>query len=237
MAKDAEALLTPITKTFLSLLKTVEIATSSGSNEVFTSLPDLIIAKFPKDRTVELLHRSSAMLATNPAKVGEWIQFIQNALATTYVLSAQGVTEARELSKVKELLNDRVKRLNSQLATVTVTLEEQRKDLNAEFTVKEFLSRRVHDLECTYLQLKADYDTLQTSARATIEEKMKTAEKMSEELSRSEEANHTLLDEVKKVKEVLEVTRRQKKELLDAYRDFKGMFEAFSSDLSKHGRA
>jgi len=236
VGKEAEAQLTPITKTFLSLIKTVEIATSGSSNEVFTSLPELILAKFPKDKTVELLHRSSAMLASNPAKVGEWIQFIQSSLATTYALSAQVVSEARELTKVKDILNERLKKLNQHLANMTVSLEEMRKDLNSEIQVKDFLSRRLHDMECVYLKLKADFDHLQHSARLTIEEKMKSAEQLAEDLGRSEAANETLLGEVRKVREVLEVTRRQKKELLDAYRDFKSMFEAFSSDLSKHAR-
>ena len=237
MGKEAEALLTPITKTFLSLIKSVEIATSGTSNEVFTSLPELILAKFPKEKTVELLHRSSAMLASNPAKVGEWIQFIQNSLATTYVLSAQIVSEARELIKVKDILNERVKKLNQQLAITTVSLEEMQKDLKSEIQVKHFLSRRLHDVECVYLKLKGDYNYLQHSARLTIEEKMKTAQLLTEDLGRSEAANEALLGEVRKVREVLEVTRRQKKELLDAYRDFKSMFEAFSSDLSKHARS
>ena len=175
------------------------------------------------------------MLAANPAKVGEWIQFIQTSLAGAFYMAAVVVSEARELNRVKDVLNERIKKLNHQLAHMAVAQEESHRLLDLEVSTKTFLSRRLHDVECIYLQLKADYDQLQQSTKLLITEQQKTTEQLTEELAKSESTNTLLLGEVKKVREVLEVTRRQKKELLEAYRDFKGMFEAFSGEVNKCG--
>lgn len=64
-------------KKLLTFQKMAEISTTTSENPVkYSSIGELVMAKFPVDRTISLINKSVSMFAQSPEKMKDWISFL-----------------------------------------------------------------------------------------------------------------------------------------------------------------
>ena len=92
VGRNIDSRLKSVIKTLLGLQRNID--TSKISQSPFNSAAELVISKFPFDKTIDLLNRSTSQFLRNQDTMKEWIIYLHNSLAGLLYDSATGFIEA-----------------------------------------------------------------------------------------------------------------------------------------------
>jgi hypothetical protein len=225
-------------KTLLGLQRSIEVRSSQPPpSEKYATLFELILAKFGPDKTSDIMRRSASLFASNPAKMGEWISFMQASFANLVFHGAEAMTELSEYERLKEFLVKKHEQALRTLAEVTRNDEILRHKAQADQRVKDHLIRRLHELQFAGIEQLSTISRL-TQERAVSSRQEFEVDKFALQRSLAEkegafQSDKTLLaSEVRRLAQLKEHAEQQKEELLDAFKDFQRMFESFELEFS-----
>mmetsp|Transcript_7844 Transcript_7844/g.15028 ORF Transcript_7844/g.15028 Transcript_7844/m.15028 type:complete len:225 (+) Transcript_7844:9772-10446(+) len=220
-------------KTLLGLQRSTEVARSQAPpSEKYSSLFELIIAKFSPEKTSEIMRKSASLFASNPTKMGEWISFMQSSFANFVFHGAEVMTELSEYEKLKEFLVKKNETMRDHLTTLSRDDEILKQRAEADRQVKNHLIRRLHELEFGNIEQLSVISRL-SQERAEFEvDKLALEKSLAIKEDTFQREKHLLASEVRRLKQLEEHAELQKDELLDAFKDFQRMFESFELEFS-----
>ncbi|CAG9318938.1 unnamed protein product [Blepharisma stoltei] len=225
IGKPFEEKLLNATKTLLTLKKQTEIATSSqGQQEKFSSVEELISNTFQIDKTVMLLNKGAALLASNPQKMGEYINFMQTSFAGLLLEGARLLIDAKQIEKLKNFFVVKIRETKAKLLSSEHSRDSLEVALNAQLDIKGSLVKRLHDLDMNYTKKVSDLAFLKQTLKQLEVEKLQLKKNLELSSKEFEENRHILANEIFKLREKLDVATAQKKELIEAFEDFGKMF-------------
>ena len=212
-------------KTLLALQRTTEISTSSKQQqEKYKSISELVMAKFPVDRTTELLHRSAALFSTNPNKMGEWVQFMQNSLAGLLFEGAFMLNEGKEMEKLNSHLVNKLKEYENKIQNDIVEHDSLKKMLSGEMNIKQYLVRRLHDIESAQVDRLAEIFRLKNAVEDLSHKTKLEEDEKNKEKDQFENYKKMISNELLTLRERSERLKVQREELLTAFEEFNTMF-------------
>lgn len=212
-------------KTLLALQKSTEISTSSKQQqEKYKNISELVVGKFPVDKTIELLHRSAALFSTNPNKMGEWVQFMQNSLAGLLFDGAFILNEGKELSKLSQHLFSKLKESKDKIHFYQLQHENLQRVLGSEQNIKQYLVRRLHDIESAQVDRLAEIFKFKNQVEELTQKTQQIQEEKNKEKDQFETYKKTIANELLSLRERSERLKVQREELLSAFEEFNTMF-------------
>ena len=203
------------------------------SEEKYRSIPELIVARFETEKTIELLHKSAALFSQNQSKMGEWINFIQNSFANLLYEGSQLVIDAKvtvtqELDRLKSFFVQKIKAAKDRMFKV-----EQEKDmlqikLGTEKDIKNHLSKRLHEMDFVNSERLGQLSSLRENLQQLEVFNIQLQKQNESQQKEFEESRKLLSKEIFNLRSQVEVLSAQKGELLEAYADFKQMFKSLN---------
>ena len=182
------------------------------------------MAKFPVDRTTELLHRSAALFSTNPNKMGEWVQFMQNSLAGLLFEGAFMLNEGKEMAKLNSHLVNKLKEYENKIQNDIVEHESLKKMLSGEMNIKQYLVRRLHDIESAQVDRLAEIFRLKNAVEDLSHKTKLVEDEKNKEKDQFENYKKMISNELLTLRERSERLKVQREELLTAFEEFNTMF-------------
>lgn len=225
-------------KTLLGLQRSTEISrTQAPPSEKFSTLFELILAKFSPEKTSEIMRKSASLFASSPAKMGEWISFMQTSFANMVFHGAEVMVEVNEHEKLKEFLVKKFEAMRDSLVIVSRDDEILKQKAENDRRVKDHLIRRLQELEFSNIEYLTTISRLtQERAVGTMQEFEVDKFALEKNLAGKEESaqhdKHLLTSEVRRLMQLQEHAELQKEELIGAFKDFQRMFESFELEIS-----
>ena len=218
-------------KTLLVMQKTTDILTSvSMPTEKYSSIEELIISRFTIEKTVPLLHRSASYLSNNPAKMADWVNFIDNSFAGLLYESAKLVFDTRNLDKIKKDLLNKLQVAEELL----VSLEYERKEfierLTTESELKVHLAQRLRKQDLENNKRMSEITKLKETIQQSDMEKIHLAKKIERITTEFEDHRKIMAGEIFKLRKFILISKNQKKEYLDAFEEFQQILNSLPFD-------
>lgn len=218
-------------KPLLIMQKTTDILTSvSMPSEKYSSIEEFIVSRFTIDKTTQLLHRSASFLANNPAKMADWVNFIDSSLAGLLFESSRLLIDCKTLEKIKKDLIEKLQVAEEHL----IALEFERKDLIEQLTtetdLKVHLAQRLRKQDLENNKRMSEITKLKESIQQSDIEKIHLSKKIERITSEFEEHRKVMADEIFRLRKQITVANSQKSEYLEAFTEFHQILNALPFD-------
>ena len=209
-------------KTLLVMQKTTDILTSvSLPSEKYSSIEELIIARFNTEKTIQLLHRSAAYLAGNPSKMAEWVNFMDSSFAGLLFESAKLLNDTKTLDKIKKDLIEKLKVSEELLIALEFERTEISEQLYTEKDVKIHLAQRLKKQDADNCKRMTEIVKLKECVQQSEMEKIHLSKKIERLTSEFDEHRKLMANEIFRLRKIINVGNTQKKEYLEAFGEFR----------------
>ena len=211
-------------KTLLALQKTTEISTSAQQSEKYASIIELVLAKFQVDKTVALLHKSASMFASNPSKMGEWINFLQTSFANLLYNGAILLRDTEEQGSLIEFFVGKIRSVKKKMMIQEANMQELTEKYNNESMINAYLVKRLHKADTKTSNMISELDILKHSLRILESDKLESGNKAKSIEQDFESKKTALASEIFALRRKNQSLTTQKKELREAFQDFHNLF-------------
>lgn len=183
-----------------------------------------MLSKFPIEKTIDLLHKGAAMFTSNPNKMGEWINFLQSSFAS---LLYEGALLIKDMNSLETLNSFVISKIRT--AKIKILANEEENDnltvkFNTEIKVKEYLVKRLHDLDTNYSERMDEFYEMKNVAQQLEAYNYELEERVKQDENNFEGKRIVLAEEIFELRKQLETVELQKQELLKTLEDFKIIF-------------
>ena len=214
-------------KTLLVMQKTTDILTSvSMPTEKYSSIEEFIVSRFTVDKTIQLLHRSASFLATNPSKMADWVNFVDNSLAGLLYESAKLLIDTKIIENIKKDIIEKLKVAEEHLVLLEFERKEMIEQLFTETDLKMHLAQRLRKQESENSKRMNEIVKLKEAIQQSDIEKIQLTKKIERITSDFEEHRKVMAEEIFKLRKTISVSGNQKKEYLDAFKEFHQILNA-----------
>ena len=216
-----------VMKTLLVMQKTTDILTSvSMPTEKYSSIEEFIVSRFTVDKTIQLLHRSASFLATNPSKMADWVNFVDNSLAGLLYESAKLLIDTKIIENIKKDIIEKLKVAEEHLVLLEFERKEMIEQLFTETDLKMHLAQRLRKQESENSKRMNEIVKLKEAIQQSDIEKIQLTKKIERITSDFEEHRKVMAEEIFKLRKTISVSGNQKKEYLDAFKEFHQILNA-----------
>lgn len=206
----------------LVMQKTTDILTSvSTQTEKYSTVEDLIISKFTTEKTLQLLHRSASYLASNPVKISEWVNFIDNSFSGILYESAKLLVEAKNLEKIKNDLVEKLKVSEEYLVSLDFERKEISEQLQTETDLKIHLAQRLKKQDLENSRKTNEIIKLKEAIQQNELEKVHLSKKLERISSEFDDHRKLMASEIFKLRKLLSIKNTQQHEYLQTFNDFR----------------
>lgn len=206
----------------LVMQKTTDILTSvSTQTEKYSTVEDLIISKFTTEKTLQLLHRSASYLASNPVKISEWVNFIDNSFSGMLYESAKLLVEAKNLEKIKNDLVEKLKVSEEYLVSLDFERKEISEQLQTETDLKIHLAQRLKKQDLENSRKTNEIIKLKEAIQQNELEKVHLSKKLERISSEFDDHRKLMASEIFKLRKLLSIKNTQQHEYLQTFNDFR----------------
>ena len=214
-------------KTLLVMQKTTDILTSvSMPTEKYSSIEEFIVSRFTVDKTIQLLHRSASFLATNPSKMADWVNFVDNSLAGLLYESAKLLIDTKIIENIKKDIIEKLKVAEEHLVLLEFERKEMIEQLFTETDLKMHLAQRLRKQESENSKRMNEIVKLKEAIQQSDIEKIQLTKKIERITSDFEEHRKVMAEEIFKLRKTISVSGNQKKKYLDAFKEFHQILNA-----------
>jgi hypothetical protein len=222
--------------TVQTLIRLNKPSEGPGPAQKFSTVAELIVNSFQYDKVIELLARSTSAFSKSQGSMAEWLTFLHNAVAGLLADSASvyieaTVTDIQEISRLKDILVDKVRRAKEQIKMMDKESSGIKHELKKLRENKEQLVARLHETDLKLIGRLRVIKEMEDELNETRGLLKKKSEEVAEIYEEKNKWREEVCVEVDKLKRELENTTVQKNELIAAIGDLRSIFKSFGLKL------